>query len=158
MARVGVSKRLQLKVIDALRLADTPLTTSDVAMLIGRSYATAREALVIVGAERVDNSFPTEWRISGSHTPATLQRVPNEHNDAEFTIGVPVSSNPVALWNEKRNALSRAIDVAEITPESDPREIAKAIGNAAGRMAYLAYKLDEYATRPDWYDALSKEG
>lgn len=154
----AISKRLQVKVLDALRLADTPLTTSEVAMLVNKSYESTRQALLLVGAERVDNSYPTEWRISGSHTPAQVQRVPGKHSDAEYTIGVPVVPDPIVIWNEKREVLGQAIAKFEITPDSNPREMAEMLGNAAGRMAYLAYKLDEYATRPDWYDALSKEG
>lgn len=154
----AISKRLQVKVLDALRLADTPLTTSEVAMLVNKSYESTRQALLLVEAERVDNSFPTEWRISGSHTPAHIQRVPNKHTDAEYTIGVPVASNPIAVWNDKRDALSKAIAQFEITPDSDPIESAQMLGNLAGRMSYLAYRLDECATRPDWYDLLSKEG
>lgn len=153
-----VSKRLQLRVLDVLRTADTPLKTSEVAMLVNRSYEATRQALELVGAKRVDTSFPTEWIIDSAHTPAQVHRVPGKHNDAEYTIGVPVVPDPIVIWNEKREVLGQAITKFEITPDSNPREMAEMLGNAAGRMAYLAYKLDEYATRPDWYDTLSKEG
>lgn len=154
----AISKRLQLKVIDALRTADTPLTTSTVAMLVNKSYESTRQALILVGAERVDNSFPTEWRISGSHTPAELQRVPSKHSDTDLVVGVSHYGTPVAVWNDAKAGLGKSISELSITPDSDPVDIALKLGNVASSIGYLAYKLNEYATRPDWYDALSKEG
>lgn len=154
----AISKRLQVKVLDALRLADTPLTTSEVAMLVNKSYESTRQALLLVEAERVDNSFPTEWRISGSHTPAELQRVPSKHSETDLVVGATHYGTPVAVWNEAKAGLGKSISELSITPDSDPAEVALKLGNVASSIGYLAYKLNEYATRPDWYDALSKEG
>lgn len=153
-----VSKRLQLRVLDVLRTADTPLKTSEVAMLVNRSYEATRQALELVGAERVDTSFPTEWTISGSTTPAHIQRVPSKYEDTEYTIGAAVYDAPVAMWNANRQNLAKSIADLDISPDDDPKAIALRLGNGAGTMAHLAYKLAEYATRPDWYEALSKEG
>ena len=153
-----VSKRLQLRVLDVLRTADTPLKTSEVAMLVNRSYEATRQALELVGAERVDTSYPTEWTISGSATPAHIQRVPSKYEDTEYTIGAAVYDAPVAMWNANRQNLAKSIADLDINPDDDPKAIALRLGNGAGTMAHLAYKLSEYATRPDWYEALSKEG
>lgn len=153
-----VSKRLQLRVLDVLRTADTPLKTSEVAMLVNRSYEATRQALELVGAERVDTSFPTEWIISSAHTPAHIQRVPSKYEDTEYTIGAAIYDAPVAMWNANRQNLAKSIADLDISPDDDPKAIALRLGNGAGTMAHLAYKLSEYATRPDWYEALSKEG
>lgn len=153
-----VSKRLQLRVLDVLRTADTPLKTSEVAMLVNRSYEATRQALELVGAERVDTSFPTEWIIDSAHTPAGLQRVPSKYSDTDFIVGAMPYATPVAVWNEAKAALGKSISELDITPDADPAEVALKIGNVVSSMAYLSYKLNEHATRPDWYDALSKEG
>lgn len=154
----AISKRLQVKVLDALRLADQPLTTSEVAMLVNKSYESTRQALLLVGAERVDNSFPTEWRISGSATPAHIQRVPSKYDETEYTVGASIYDAPVAMWNANKANLAKSIADLDIKPDSDPREIALRLGNGAGTLAHLAYKLSEVATRPDWYDLLTQEG
>lgn len=154
---MAVSKRLQVRVLDALRLANTPLTTSDVAMLVGKSYESTRQALELVGAERVDNSLPTEWIIAGN-VSEVVQTVPSKNSGFDMTISTAEFPTPVLAWNSQRETLANAISKLEIKPTDKPREVALKLGTTAGSMAYVAYRLNELATRPDWYEALTQEG
>lgn len=153
---MAVSKRLQVRVLDALRLANTPLTTSDVAMLVGKSYEATRQALEIIGAERVDNSLPTEWRIPGA-MPEALQNVPSKNSGFDMTVSTAEFPTPVLTWNSQRETLASAIAKLEIKPTDKPSEVALKLGTTAGSMAYIAYQLNELATRPDWYELLTQE-
>lgn len=153
-----ISKRLQARVLDILRIADTPLTTREVAMLVNRSYEATRQALALVGAERVDSSFPSEWKIPGSFTPATMQRVPSKYVDTDLVVAVEAYDKPVAVWNSAKDSLAKAISELTITPDDDPKQVALRVGNVVASMAYLAHRLEEVSTRPDWFDTLNKEG
>jgi hypothetical protein len=62
------------------------------------------------------------------------------------------------MWNANRANLAKSIADLEIKPDSDPRDVALRLGNGAGTLAHLAYKLSEVATRPDWYELLTEEG
>lgn len=152
----AISKRLQVKVLDALRLANTPLTTSEVAMLVNKSYESTRQALLLVGAERTDDSFPTKWKIS-AEAPANVQSVPSKHEGFDMTVSTTEFPAPVLTWNTQRESLGTAITKLEIKPTDKPSELAKKLGTTAGSMAYVAHRLNEVATRPDWYEILTEE-
>ena len=152
-----ISKRLQLRVLDTLRTANTPLTTSEVAMLVGRSFEATRRALAIVGAVRTDDSYPAKWTIDKQDIPTHLKKVPSKFTDDEYVVTTKAFDQPVVLWNEQRKTLSKAIASLEITPDAKPRELAKKLGTAAGSMAHVAYMLSEAQTHPNWYDELTQE-
>lgn len=152
-----VSKRLQVRTLDALRQAGTPLSTAEVAMLVGRSYESARQALVAVGAAPVDDSQPTKWTIETPSMPVSLQKVPSKHEGFDMTVSTTEFPAPVLTWNTQRESLGAAITKLEIKPTDKPSELAKKLGTTAGSMAYVAYRLNEVATRPDWYELLTEE-
>lgn len=152
-----ISKRLQARVLDILRIADTPLTTREVAMLVNRSYEATRQALALVGAERVDSSFPTEWKIADSNMPDALKKVPSKFDEVSYTVSTKDVVQLVQVWNSQREATGKAMTDTEITPDSNPKDLAIKLGTVAGSLAALAYQLSEVATRPDWFDVLTKE-
>jgi hypothetical protein len=153
----AISKKLQLKVLDALHTAGTPLTTSEVAMLINRSFETTRHALSVVGAIRVDGTFPSEWTIDTSYIPSHIKQVPSKFDELSYTVTTKPFDTPIVLWNEQRDSLSKAIKALEIKPTDNPKDVAKKLGTTAGSIAHVAYRLSEVATRPDWYDILTQE-
>ena len=153
----SISKRLQVRVLDVLRQAGTPLTTSEVAMLVNRSFEATRQALQLVGAKRVDDSYPTEWTIDETFTPDYLKKVPSKFDELSYTVSTKSFDTPIVLWNEQRDSLSKAIKALEIKPTDNPKDVAKKLGTTAGSIAHVAYRLSEVATRPDWYDILTQE-
>lgn len=153
----SISKRLQVRVLDVLRTADTPLTTSEIAMLVNRSFEATRQALALVGAKRVDDSYPTEWTIDDGFVPATVNRAPSKFADVEYMVSTKPVDLLVNVWNESRASLAKSIADMEITPDSDPKDVALKLGTVAGSIAALSCLLDDVATRPDWYDTLTQE-
>lgn len=153
----SISKRLQVKVLDAMRTAGTPLTTSEISILVGKSYESTRQALLIVGAEKVDDSFPTKWRMSDVALPVEGRTVPSNFHGDEYTVSTKPIEGLVQAWNESRESLGASLASTEITPNINPKNLAVQLGTVAGSIAALAYKLDEYATRPDWFESITEE-
>lgn len=153
----SISKKLQLRILDTLRTADTPLTTSEIAMLVNRSFETTRHALSVVGAKRVDDSYPTEWTIDDGFVPSSVRKAPSKFSEIEYTVSTKPVDMLVTAWNSSRANLAKSITDMEITPDSDPKDVALKLGTVAGSIAALSCLLDDVATRPDWYDTLTQE-
>ena len=153
----AVSKRLKLRVLDTLRTANQPLTTSEVAMLINRSFETTRHALTAVGAVRVEDSFPTEWTIATADTPSAFRKAPSKFTEVDYTVSANNVPNLVDAWNTQRGKLGEVLALTEINSKADPKHIALQLGTVAGTLAALACMIDEVSTLPDWYDSLTKD-
>lgn len=153
----AVSKRLQLRILDALRTAGQPLTTSEVAMLVGKSFETTRHALGSIGAVRVADAFPTEWTIATADTPSSLRKAPSKFTEVDYTVSANNVPNLVDAWNTQRGKLGEVLALTEINSKADPKHIALQLGTVAGTLAALACMIDEVSTLPDWYDSLTKE-
>ena len=150
---IYISTRLQTQVIDALRQASVPLTTSDVSNIIGKSAQATRTALIASGATKLDDSWPIMWtlpdRISG-------RKVPSQFNDVELTVGAKEVDDILNMWNESHEALGEAVKRLHINPDSTVSAVAAQLGTIAGSIAYLAWQLDQVASKPDWYEILTE--
>lgn len=153
----AVSKRLQLRVLDTLRTADQPLTTSEVAMLINRSFETTRHALSTIGAVQVPDSYPTEWTIALADTPSLLRKAPSKFTDVDYTVSTKPVPNLVDAWNKQRGKLGEVLSLTEIDAKANPKQLALQLGTIAGTLAALSYSLSEVAGTPDWHDTLTKD-
>lgn len=148
-----VSKRTELKVIDAVRRAHTPLTTAEISILISKSFETTRHAIAQAGLVPVDGSFPTEWKIGGAEE---AKAVPSKHSGATYQVSATDQKITIEAWNGSREALGASIAELEITYKTKPKELAKKLGTVAGNIAALAYELEAVSARPEWYDLLSE--
>ena len=157
MTTTNVSKRLQLRVLDTLRTAGQPLTTSEVAMMVNRSFEATRKALNSVGAVRVEDAFPTEWTIATADTPSSMRKAPSKFSDIEYTVGTKEVPQLVDAWNKQRGKLGEVLALTEINSKADPKHLALQLGTVAGTLAALSYSLSEVANLPDWYDSLTKD-
>lgn len=150
---IYISTRLQTQVIDALRQASVPLTTSDVSNIIGKSAQATRTALIASGATKLDDSWPIMWtlpdRISG-------RKVPSQFSDVELTVGAKDVDDILNMWNENHEILGDSIKKLHISPDSTASAIAHQLGTIAGSIAYLAWQLDRVADKPDWYEILTE--
>lgn len=150
-----VSKRLQTQVLDLLRLTDEPMSTQDVALVLGKSQQAVRIALNECGAWRVDESHPVLWTVPDTMKKAT-RRAPSKYAEIDLTVSTASVDNIVDTWNASVDTLSKAISELRIDPKSNPKKEAERIGTVAGSMAYLAYELNEVAGKPDWYEILTE--
>jgi len=151
-----VSKRLQTQVMDLLRLTDEPMTTQDVAVILGKSQQAVRIALNECGAWRVDDSYPVMWTVPDSLKVST-RRAPSKYAEIDITVSTMAVDNIVDNWNASVESLSAALSQLVITSDSNPKKEAERIGTVAGSMAYLAYELSQVANKPDWYEILKGE-
>lgn len=150
---IYVSDRLKTQVLDALRQAHDPLTTSEVAAIIGKSQQATRTALVGSGAEKVDSSWPIMWTLPDRISD---RKVPSQFSDVQLTVGAKDVDDILNMWNESHDALGEAIKRLHINPDSTVSAIATQLGTIAGSIAYLAYQLDNVADKPDWYEILTE--
>ncbi len=157
MTTTNVSKRLQLRVLDTLRVAGQPLTTSEVAMLVNRSFEATRKALTVIGAMPIADSYPTEWTIATADTPSTLRKAPAKFTDIEYTVSTKEVPHLVTAWNEQHGKLGELLGATKIDSTINPKHLAVQLGTIAGTLAALACLLDEVAGSPDWLDQLTKD-
>lgn len=157
-----VSKRLKLNVANVLQQADSPMRTSEIAKILGKSHTSVKAALLEIGAEQLPDIYPAEWRISDeglapvTAITAATPRV-GEARGRDFIVSAP-EMEPVALvanWNQNHKAFGKRIAELAVTEDADPKELAAQLGNFAGAIAGLAAVLAEVADRPDWLDSLS---
>lgn len=150
---IYVSDRLKTQVLDALRQAHDPLTTSEVAAILGKSHQATRTALIGSGAEKVDSSWPIMWTLPDR---ISSRKVPSQFSDVELTVGAKDVDDILNMWNENHDALGEAIKKLHINPDSTVSAVATQLGTIAGSMAYLAWQLSEVANKPDWYEILTE--
>ena len=151
---IYVSDRLKTQVIDALRQARTPLTTNNVANLIGKSQQATRTALIAAGAERVDDSWPVLWTVADRNT---IRHVPSQFSDIQLTVGAKDVDDILNMWNQNHEGLGDAIKSLFINEDTTPSFIAEQLGTIAGSIAYLAWQISEVADKPDWYEILTEK-
>lgn len=154
--KVTVGSRLQMLVTEALMQAQTPLRTSEVAQITGRSVTAVKAALEASRAERVPGVTPAEWVLpeTGAAGP---RRVPSKHKGIEFTVSTKTTEGIVKIWNSQREAVGKSLQELEITPTLDVKKAADQIGTLAGSLAALAYTLDSVQGMPDWYEVITDE-
>lgn len=150
---IYVSERLKTQVIDALRRAHDPLTTAEVAAIIGKSHQATRTALVGSGAHKLDSSWPIMWTAPNRNSD---RKVPSQFSDVELTVGAKDVDDILNMWNESHEALGDAIKALHVTPDSTVSAISTQLGTIAGSIAYLAWQLSEVAGKPDWYEILTE--
>jgi hypothetical protein len=154
--KVTVGTRLQMLVTEALMQARTPLRTSEVAQITGRSVTAVKAALEASRAERVPGVAPTEWVLPD--TPAAgPMRVPSKHDGIEFTVSTKTADGIVEIWNKQRDSVGKSLQELEITPTLDPKKAAMQIGTLAGSLAALAYTLAGVQGMPDWYEIITEK-
>lgn len=157
-----VSKRLKLNVANVLQQADSPMRTSEIAEILGKSHTSVKAALTAIGAEQVPDIYPAEWRISDeglapvTAITAATPRV-GESRGRDFIVSAPdmEPADLVANWNQNHKKFGERIGEMVVGEDVDPKELAEQLGNFAGAIAGLAAVLSEVADRPDWLDSLS---
>lgn len=149
---IYISKRLQLQVTEALAQAGTPMTTNDLAKLIGKSPQATRAALQASGAIKLDESWPILWASNRN----SVGQVPSQFNDVRLMVGAKDVDDILNMWNASHEALGEAIKKLHIEPDSTVSAIATQLGTIAGSIAYLAHQLDNVAGKPDWYEILTE--
>ena len=150
---IYVSDRLKTQVLDALRQARDPLTTSEVAAILGKSHQATRTALVGSGAEKVDSSWPIMWTLPDRISD---RKVPSQFNDVELTVGAKAVDDILNMWNSSHEALGDAIKRLSINEDTTPSAISEQLGTIAGSIAYLAWQISQVAGKPDWYEILTE--
>lgn len=149
---IYISKRLQLQVTEALAQAGTPMTTNDIAKLVGKSPQATRAALQASGALKLDESWPVLWASNRN----TAGKVPSQFNDVQLTVGAKDVDGILTMWNENHEILGDSIKKLHINPDSTVSAVATQLGTIAGSIAYLAHQLDNVAGKPDWYEILTE--
>lgn len=158
-----VSKRLKIAVANVLQQhAPASMRTSEIAAIVGKSHTSVNAALREIGAERLDDFYPAEWRISSeglapvTEIHAATPRV-GEPRGADYLVSAPEFEGPelVANWNQNHKAFGKRIAALSIDEHSDPKELVEQLAAFAGAIAGLAAALDEVKDRPDWLDVLS---
>ena len=149
---IYISKRLQLQVTEALAQTGIPMTTNEIAKLIGKSPQATRAALQASGALKLDESWPILW----SSNRNSAKKVPSQFSDVNLTVGAKDVDDILNMWNASHEALGEAIKKLHIEPDSTVSAIATQLGTIAGSIAYLAYQLDNVAGKPDWYEILTE--
>lgn len=149
---VYISSRLVNQVTDALRQANTPLSTNDVANIIGKSKQATRLALNESNAKKVDDSWPILWTLGDTDTPS----VPSQFSDVKLLVAAKHVQNILPMWNDNHAQLGDAIKALRIDEDSIPAFVAEQLGTIAGSIAYLAHTLDKVANKPDWYEILTE--
>lgn len=154
--KVTVGTRLQMLVIETLMQARTPLRTSEIAQITGRSVTAVKAALEASRAERVPGVAPAEWYLpeSGELGP---RRVPSKHADLDFLVSTKTTDNIVELWNKQREVVGQSMKELNITEKLNPKKAAEQIGTLAGSLAALAYTLASVQDMPDWYEIITEK-
>lgn len=154
--KVTVGTRLQMLVTEALMQARTPLRTSEVAQVTGRSVTAVKAALEASRAERVPGVTPAEWYLPDTGA-AGPRRAPSKHDGAEFIVSTKTTDDIVAIWNKQHDAVGKSLQELEIVPTLDPKKAAEQIGTLAGSLAALAYTLASVQGMPDWYEIITEK-
>jgi len=154
--KVTVGSRLQMLVTETLMQAHTPLRTSEVAQITGRSVTAVKAALEASRAERVPGVAPAEWVLPDTDAAGPRQ-VPSKHKGVQFTVSTKTTDGIVKIWNSQREAVGKSLQELEITPTLDVKKAADQIGTLAGSLAALAYTLDSVQGMPDWYEVITDE-
>lgn len=148
------SKQLQARVQAALNTAESPLKTSELAEMVGKTAKSVAAALKDIGALRVPDSYPAEWTIDESHVSANV--VGPQKEGTRYTVISPTMKNIVTAWNESRIKLGETIIELAIEPDSDPEKLSERFAKAAGNFAAIAFELEKHSKKPDWYLILTE--
>ena len=134
---IFTSKKLQLQVLQALKDADRPMRTAEVAAVVGKTAPAVAAALEQSGARKL-LGYPAKWTIDGANTIIGSRIAPSKFEGEQYVVTTAPTDELVAAWNEKCEAVGAALTKLHITPKSDPAELALQLGTIAGSLAALA--------------------
>lgn len=132
-----------------------PADALKISHVTGLSYSTVRRGLDELGATRVPNTWPIEWKIDTSQ----IARPEPELGEGDMRVSIPIreSDDWPQRWEAAREALAVSIAGLQITPQDDPKALAVAFQRGATSLASIAYAIDQVANRPDWYTLIGGE-
>lgn len=131
-----------------------PADARKISQVTRLSYSTVRRGLEEIGAERVPDTWPVEWKIDASQ----VRREP-ELGKGDMRVSIPIREyhDWPQRWEEARESLAMNIAALQITPQDDPKALAVAFQRGATSLASIAYAIDQVANRPDWYSLIGGE-
>jgi hypothetical protein len=136
-----------------MRVVGEPISSNELAKVLGKSPQAVRQALSSSGAIKIDDSRPILWALPGSIRME--QRVPAKFSDVDYVVSTKQTDDIVAIWNAQREAVGTSLTQLEIVSTMKPGKVAEQVGSLAGSLAALAYALDQVKSMPDWYEILT---
>lgn len=145
------SRRLQREVLDVLRMQSTPLRTSEIARMLGKSVTAIANALEDAGASKVEDVSPAEWTYPVPKIGDPDIELQNVQKGERYAVYGSPEAATIDRWNANRQQLGKAIAGLNITYKSDAKDISTRLATVAGAMASLAYQIELVQDKPEWY-------
>jgi len=136
-------------------LIEKPRSIPEIVASTGISYSTVYRALQELGAERIEDTYPFEWKLPGADAvksvTSTLAKVGPDH-DERVAVGIKHVDSMVSKWNAKRVEIAKEIASMSIDMTDNPADLARSFGVLAGTFANISKVLDDVSGKPDWFE------